>query len=167
MTSRFCRMISSLQTYRHSPNYAPPSWRESEAVKCLRTRQNSRFNTLVYPSWLCEGGGCCTTQRRFARTWRGICCGDGLGRWRPCRRCALSYKRACSRWVRPLLVIAEFAGNCMIAEKAQHIQLRALVVLRDGALKHQFVLRVHEEWLRREPRSLLLRSANKAFIVVR
>ena len=90
-----------------------------------------------------------------------LCCGDGLGRWRPCRRCALSYKRACSRWVRCLLVIAEFAGNCMIAEKAQHIQveeLRALVVLRDGALKHQFVLSVHEEWLRREPRWLLLRS---------
>ena len=42
---------------------------------------------------------------------------------------------------------------------------QALTVLGDGALKHQFVVGVRDEWVRHELRRL--RSADKPFIVVR
>ena len=44
---------------------------------------------------------------------------------------------------------------------------QALAVLSDGALKHQFVVGVRDEWVRHEVRRLMLRSADKPFIVVR
>ena len=44
---------------------------------------------------------------------------------------------------------------------------QALAVLSDGALKHQFVVGVRDEWVRHELRRLMLRSADKHFIVVR
>ena len=44
---------------------------------------------------------------------------------------------------------------------------QALAVLGDGALKHQFVVGVRKEWVRRELRRLMWRLANKPFIVVR
>ena len=44
---------------------------------------------------------------------------------------------------------------------------QALVVLGDGALKHQFVVGVRKEWVRRELRRLMWRLADKPFIVVR
>ena len=44
---------------------------------------------------------------------------------------------------------------------------QALAVLGDGALKHQFVVGVRDEWVRHELRRLMLRSADKSFIVVR
>ena len=44
---------------------------------------------------------------------------------------------------------------------------QALAVLGDGALKHQFVVGVREEWMQHELRRLLLRSADRPFIVVR
>ena len=44
---------------------------------------------------------------------------------------------------------------------------QALAVLSDGALKHQFVVGVRDEWVRHELRRLMLRSADKPFIVVR
>ena len=43
----------------------------------------------------------------------------------------------------------------------------ALAVLGDGALKHQFVVGVREEWMQHELRRLVLRSADRPFIVVR
>ena len=43
----------------------------------------------------------------------------------------------------------------------------ALAVLADGALKHQFVVGVRAEWVRDELRRLVLRLADKPFIVVR
>ena len=43
----------------------------------------------------------------------------------------------------------------------------ALAVLGDGALKHQFVVGVREEWMQHELRRLVLRLANRPFIVVR
>ena len=42
-----------------------------------------------------------------------------------------------------------------------------MAVLGDGALKHQFVVGVRDEWVRHELRRLMLRSADKPFIVVR
>ena len=42
-----------------------------------------------------------------------------------------------------------------------------MAVLGDGALKHQFVVGVRDEWVRHELRRLMLRSADKSFIVVR
>ena len=42
-----------------------------------------------------------------------------------------------------------------------------LTVLRDGALKHRFVVGVRDEWVRHELRRLMLRSADIYFIVVR
>ena len=59
----------------------------------------------------------CVSRRRFAGTsgsWC-LCCGDGLGRGRPCGRCALSSIRGCSRRVRLLLSIAEFSLDCISA----------------------------------------------------
>ena len=44
---------------------------------------------------------------------------------------------------------------------------QALVVLGDGALKHQFVVGVRDGWVRHELRRLVLRSADRPFIVVR
>ena len=44
---------------------------------------------------------------------------------------------------------------------------QALAVLGDGALKHQFVVGVRDEWLRHDLRRLMLRSADRPFIVVR
>ena len=44
---------------------------------------------------------------------------------------------------------------------------QALAVLGDGALKHQFVVGVRDEWVRHELRRLMLRSADKPCIVVR
>ena len=44
---------------------------------------------------------------------------------------------------------------------------QALAVLGDGALKHQFVVGVRKEWVRRELRRLMWRLADKPFIVVR
>ena len=44
---------------------------------------------------------------------------------------------------------------------------QALTVLADGALKHQFVVGVRDEWVRHELRRLMLRLADKPFIVVR
>ena len=44
---------------------------------------------------------------------------------------------------------------------------QALAVLGDGALKHQFVVGVRDEWVRHELRRLMFRSADKPFIVVR
>ena len=44
---------------------------------------------------------------------------------------------------------------------------QALAVLADGALKHQFVIGVRDEWVRHELRRLMLRLADKPFIVVR
>ena len=44
---------------------------------------------------------------------------------------------------------------------------QALAVLGDGALKHQFVVGVRDEWVRHELRRLVLRSADRPFIVVR
>ena len=38
---------------------------------------------------------------------------------------------------------------------------QALAVLDDGALKHQFVVGVRDEWVRHELRRLMLRSADK------
>ena len=43
----------------------------------------------------------------------------------------------------------------------------ALAVLGDGALKHQFVVGVRDEWVRYELRRLMLRSVDRPFIVVR
>ena len=43
---------------------------------------------------------------------------------------------------------------------------QALAVLGDGALKHQFVVGVRDEWVRHELRRLVLRSADRPFIVV-
>ena len=43
----------------------------------------------------------------------------------------------------------------------------ALTVLGDGALKHQFVVGVRDEWVRHDLRRLMLRSADRPFIVVR
>ena len=45
--------------------------------------------------------------------------------------------------------------------------LTALTVLDDGALRHQFVVGVRDEWVRHELRRLMLRSADMPFIVVR
>ena len=44
---------------------------------------------------------------------------------------------------------------------------QALAVLADGALKHQFVVGIRDEWVRHELRRLVLRSADRPFIVVR
>ena len=44
---------------------------------------------------------------------------------------------------------------------------QALVVLGDGVLKHQFVVGVRDGWVRHELRRLVLRSADRPFIVVR
>ena len=44
---------------------------------------------------------------------------------------------------------------------------QALAVLGDGALKHQFVVGVRKDWVRRELRRLMWRLADKPFIVVR
>ena len=44
---------------------------------------------------------------------------------------------------------------------------QALAVLADGALKHQFVIGVRDKWVRHELRRLVLRSADRPFIVVR
>ena len=44
---------------------------------------------------------------------------------------------------------------------------QALIVLGDGALKHQFVVGVRDGWVRHELRRLVLRSADRPFIVVR
>ena len=44
---------------------------------------------------------------------------------------------------------------------------QARAVLGNGALNHQFVVRVRDEWVRHELRRLVLRSADKPFIVVR
>ena len=44
---------------------------------------------------------------------------------------------------------------------------QALAVLGDGALKHQFVVGVRDEWVRHDLRRLMLRSADRPFIVVR
>ena len=44
---------------------------------------------------------------------------------------------------------------------------QALAVLADGALKHQLVVRVRAEWVRDELRRLVVRLADKPFIVVR
>ena len=44
---------------------------------------------------------------------------------------------------------------------------QALAVLGDGALKHQFVVGVRKDWVRRELRWLMWRLADKPFIVVR
>ena len=44
---------------------------------------------------------------------------------------------------------------------------QALAVLGDGALKHQFVVGVRDEWVRHELKRLMLWSADKPFIVVR
>ena len=44
---------------------------------------------------------------------------------------------------------------------------QALAVLADGALKHQFVVGVRDKWVRHELRRLVLRSADRPFIVVR
>ena len=43
---------------------------------------------------------------------------------------------------------------------------QALAILGDGALKHQFVVGVRDEWVRHELRRLVLRSADRPFIVV-
>ena len=43
---------------------------------------------------------------------------------------------------------------------------QALAVLADGALKHQFLVDVRTEWVRDELRRLVLRLADKPFIVV-
>ena len=44
---------------------------------------------------------------------------------------------------------------------------QALTVVGDGALKYQFVVGVRGELVRHELRRLMLRSADKPFIVVR
>ena len=44
---------------------------------------------------------------------------------------------------------------------------QALAFLGDGALKHQFVVGVRDEWVRHDLRRLMLRSADRPFIVVR
>ena len=44
---------------------------------------------------------------------------------------------------------------------------QALAVLGDGALKHQFVVGVQDEWVRHELRQLMSRSADIPFIVER
>ena len=44
---------------------------------------------------------------------------------------------------------------------------QTMVVLGDGALKHQFVVGVRDEWVRHELRRLMLRSPDRSFIVVR
>ena len=44
---------------------------------------------------------------------------------------------------------------------------QALAVLGDGALKHQFVVGVRDEWVRHDLRRLMLRSADRPFIVAR
>ena len=44
---------------------------------------------------------------------------------------------------------------------------QALAVLADGALKNQFVVGLRDEWVRHELRRLVLRLADKPFIVVR
>ena len=45
-------------------------------------------------------------------------------------------------------------------------KLQALAVLGNGALKHQYVVGVRNEWVRHELRRLMLRSADRPFIVV-
>ena len=49
----------------------------------------------------------------------------------------------------------------MVAER------QALAVLGDGAMTHQFVVGVRDEWVRHELRRLMLRFADRSFIVVR
>ena len=44
---------------------------------------------------------------------------------------------------------------------------QALAVLGDGPLKHQFVVGVRDEWVRYDMRRLMLRSADRPFIVLR
>ena len=44
---------------------------------------------------------------------------------------------------------------------------QALAVLGDGALNHQFVVGVRDEWVRHELIRLMLRSVDRTFIVVR
>ena len=44
---------------------------------------------------------------------------------------------------------------------------QALTVLDDGALNDQFVVGVRDEWVRHELRRLMLRSADRHFIVAR
>ena len=44
---------------------------------------------------------------------------------------------------------------------------QALAVLADGALKHQVVVGVRDEWVQHELRRLVLRSADRPFVVVR
>ena len=46
-------------------------------------------------------------------------------------------------------------------------QRQALAVLGDDALRHQFVVGVRDEWVRRELSWLMMGSADKPFIVVR
>ena len=46
-------------------------------------------------------------------------------------------------------------------------ELQALPVLGDGARKHQFVVGVRDECVRHELRRLMLKSADRHFIVVR
>ena len=44
---------------------------------------------------------------------------------------------------------------------------QVLAILGEGALKHQFVVGVCDEWVRHELRRLMLRSADIPFIAVR
>ena len=44
---------------------------------------------------------------------------------------------------------------------------QARVFLGDGALKHQFVVGVRDEWVRHDLRRFMLRSADRPFMVVR
>ena len=76
--------------------------------------------------------------------------------------------RGCSRWV----TLTEYSRALIrlhqrIEGAAPTVTERqALTVLGDGALKHQFVVGVRKEWVRRELRRLMWRLADKPFIVV-
>ena len=58
---------------------------------------------------------------------------------------------------------------CQVIEGAAPTmaERQVLAILGDGALKHQFVVGVRDEWMRHELRRLMLRSVDIPFIVVR
>ena len=119
---------------------------------------------------MCEAGSA-ATRMRFVGTsgsWR-LCCGERLNRGRLTSLYAVFYSQMqsvgetlaeYSRALNRLHQRIEGAASTM-AER------QALAVLGDGTLKHQYVVGVWDEWVRHELRWLMLRFADRPFIVVR
>ena len=91
----------------------------------------------------------------------------------PCETVTSLYAEFYSRMQSVGETLAEFSRSLMrlhqgIEGAAPTVAERqVLTVLGDGALKHQFVVGVRVEWVRHERRRLMLRSADRTYIVVR